>query len=92
MKRKKRWREEKREEEEMEWMERVVGMQVEHEKQVMQMHANACQAQTQLLAILVRALCQFLGPGNAGPHAGLPLPAQLVDNQQQQQQSVADDG
>ena len=57
-----RWRkrvEEKMEEEEMEWRQRMVAMQVEHEKQMMQMHVEACQNQMQVLGIMARLLCQF---------------------------------
>lgn len=63
--------EERREEEEMEWRERLVAMQIEHEKQMMQMHANACQNQMQVLGVVVRLLCQFLGSGGDGLDAGL---------------------
>ncbi|KAK8960887.1 hypothetical protein KSP40_PGU014757 [Platanthera guangdongensis] len=62
--RRERWRrrEESRDEEELEWRERLLGMQMEHQKRVMQMHADACQAQIQMLGILVRLACQFLSP------------------------------
>jgi hypothetical protein len=58
--------EEKMEEEEMEWRERMVAMQIEHEKQMMQMHAEACQNQMQVLGVMARILCQFFGSGNDG--------------------------
>lgn len=77
-------REESREQEDMEWIERMVAMQMEHEKQAMQMHADACQAQLQILGILVRVLCQFLGPGSAGGNGGVS-PGQDVENLRQQQ-------
>ncbi|MQM04917.1 hypothetical protein Taro_037723 [Colocasia esculenta] len=81
-----RRREELWEEEEMEWRARVLGMQMEHEKQVMQIHADACQAQTQMLGILVRLVCQFIGSGGGGD-AGLGgLSHQVLHNLQQQQQ------
>jgi hypothetical protein len=54
------------EEEEMEWRERMVAMQIEHEKQMMQMHAEACQNQMQVLGVMARILCQFFGSGNDG--------------------------
>ncbi|KAK9683126.1 hypothetical protein RND81_10G118700 [Saponaria officinalis] len=62
-----RWRmkiEEKREEEEMEWRERMLSMQLDHEKQMMQMHADACQNQMQVLGIMARFMCQFFGVGS----------------------------
>ncbi|KAL5991039.1 hypothetical protein ACLOJK_011945 [Asimina triloba] len=69
--------EEKREEEEMEWRERMVGMQLEHEKKMMEMHAEACHNQTQVLGVLMRLVGQFFGPGGDGLGAaiggGLPL-------------------
>ena len=86
-------REERREQENMEWMERVVEIQMEHEKQAMQMHADACQAQLQILGILARVVCQFLGPGSGGGDVGLP--SQVVENfqhQQQQQQRAMEEG
>lgn len=80
------WRErEKREVEEMEWMERMVMMQVEHEKQAMQMHADACHAHLHILGILVRVLCQFVRPSSEAD-GGLPLPTQVVENSQHPQQ------
>lgn len=69
--------EEKMEEEEMEWRERMVAMQVEHEKQMMQLHAEACQNQMQVLGVMARILCQFFGSGSDGLGAGLgALPPQ----------------
>ncbi|MED6132391.1 hypothetical protein PIB30_018593 [Stylosanthes scabra] len=69
-----RWRrkraEERMEEEEMEWRERMVAMQVEHEKQMMQMHVDACQNQMQILGIMARILCQFFGSGTDGLGGG----------------------
>ncbi|KAH7663931.1 hypothetical protein IHE45_14G087800 [Dioscorea alata] len=88
--RRRRWREEeRREEEEMEWRERLLGMQMEHEKQVMQMHADACQAQMQVLGILVRVVCQILGPGSGGGDGGgMPgMTSQVLHGLQQTQQS-----
>ncbi|XP_020590915.1 uncharacterized protein LOC110031841 [Phalaenopsis equestris] len=91
--RRQRWRrrEERREEEEMEWRERMLGMQMEHEKQVMQMHAEACQAQMQMLSILVRFVCQFLSPtassGAGGSDGGINgLQHHVMHNLQHQQQ------
>lgn len=81
-----RRREQRWEEEEMEWRERVLGMQMEHEKHVMQMHLDACQAQTQMLGFLVRLVSQFLGSAGGGD-AGLGgLSHQVLHNLQQQQQ------
>ncbi|GAB4832392.1 hypothetical protein Ancab_006408 [Ancistrocladus abbreviatus] len=81
-----RWRmrmEEKREEEEMEWRERLVVMQIEHEKQMMQMHANACQNQIQILGLMARLVCQFFGSASDGLSAGLgALPPQVLQNLQ----------
>ncbi|KAK7321511.1 hypothetical protein VNO77_32235 [Canavalia gladiata] len=77
-----RWRkrvEERMEEEEMEWRQRMVAMQVEHEKQMMQMHAEACQNQMQILGIMTRLLCQFFGSGTDGLGSGLgALPPQVL--------------
>ncbi|KAL2317242.1 hypothetical protein Fmac_031118 [Flemingia macrophylla] len=73
-----RWRK-RLEEEEMEWRQRMVAMQVEHEKQMMQMHVEACQNQMQVLGIMARLLCQFLGSGTDGLGAGLgALPPQVL--------------
>nr|XP_009792436.1 PREDICTED: stress response protein NST1-like [Nicotiana sylvestris] len=73
--------EEKWEEEEMEWRERLVNMQIEHEKQMMQMHADACQNQTNLLGIMARLVCQFFGSANDGLGGGLgTLSAQVLQN------------
>ncbi|KAJ8545920.1 hypothetical protein K7X08_018503 [Anisodus acutangulus] len=75
--------EEKWEEEEMEWRERLVNMQIEHEKQMMQMHADACQNQTNLLGIMARLVCQFFGSANDGLGGGLgTLSAQVLQNLQ----------
>ncbi|KAH1211987.1 hypothetical protein GmHk_14G040293 [Glycine max] len=77
-----RWRkrvEEKMEEEEMEWRQRMVAMQVEHEKQMMQMHVEASQNQMQVLGIMARFLCQFFGSGTDGLNNGLgTLPPQVL--------------
>ncbi|GMH04347.1 hypothetical protein Nepgr_006186 [Nepenthes gracilis] len=74
-------REEKREEEEMEWRERLVAMQIEHEKQMMQMHANACQNQLQILGLMARFVCQFFGSASDGLGPGLgALPPQVLQN------------
>lgn len=81
-----RWRmrvEEKREEEEMEWRERMVGLQIEHEKQMMQMHAEACQNQMQILGMMARLVCQFFGSANDGLGTGLGgLPPQVLQSLQ----------
>lgn len=75
--------EEKWEEEEMEWRERMVKMQIEHEKQMMQMHADACQNQLQVLQVMARFMCQFFGSGNDGLGGGLgTLPHQILQNLQ----------
>ncbi|KAK9272024.1 hypothetical protein L1049_002393 [Liquidambar formosana] len=75
--------EEKREEEEMEWRERMVGLQMEHEKQMMQMHADACQNQMQILGVMARLVCQFFGSANDGLGAGLgALTPQVLQNLQ----------
>lgn len=58
--------EERWEEEEMKWREKMVSMQIEHEKQMMQLHANACQNQMQILGVMARVFCQFFGSGNDG--------------------------
>ncbi|KAL7255865.1 hypothetical protein ACSBR1_009909 [Camellia fascicularis] len=75
--------EEKWEEEEMEWRERVVGLQIEHEKQMVQMHADACQNQMQILGVMARLVCQFFGSANDGLGGGLGgLPPQVLQNLQ----------
>jgi len=54
-------------------------MQVEHEKQMMQMHVEACQNQMQVLGIMARLLCQFFGSGTDGLSNGLgALPPQVL--------------
>ncbi|GLU01517.1 hypothetical protein SLE2022_188230 [Rubroshorea leprosula] len=81
--RRRRRMEEKREEEEMEWRERLVGLQIEHEKAIMQMHAEACQNQMQILGVMARLFCQFFGSANDGLGAGLgALPPQVLQNLQ----------
>ncbi|KMT18636.1 hypothetical protein BVRB_2g027650 [Beta vulgaris subsp. vulgaris] len=81
-----RWRmkmEEKREEEELEWRERMLGLQIDHEKQMMQMHADACQNQLQILGIMARFMCQFFGSAADGLGGGLGgLPPQILQNLQ----------
>ncbi|XAR51479.1 hypothetical protein NMG60_11006113 [Bertholletia excelsa] len=75
--------EEKWEEEEMEWRERMMGLQVEHEKQMIQMHVNACQNQMQILGVMARLICQFFGSANDGLGGGLAtLPPQVLQNLQ----------
>ncbi|KAL0332430.1 UNVERIFIED_CONTAM: hypothetical protein Scaly_2144500 [Sesamum calycinum] len=75
--------EEKWEEEEMEWRERIVEMQIEHEKQMMQMHADACQNQLQILGVVARLVCQFFGSTSDGLGGGMgPLPPQVLQNLQ----------
>ncbi|KDP33545.1 hypothetical protein JCGZ_07116 [Jatropha curcas] len=79
---KRRIMEEKREEEEMEWRERMVAMQIEHEKAMMQIHADACQNQMQILGLVARLVCQFFG-ANDGLGGGLGgLPPQVLQNLQ----------
>uniref|UniRef100_A0A2P2MXL5 Uncharacterized protein n=1 Tax=Rhizophora mucronata TaxID=61149 RepID=A0A2P2MXL5_RHIMU len=81
--RKRRMIEEKREEEEMEWRERILGMQIEHEKEMIQMHADACQNQIQIMGIFARIICQFFGSANDGLGGGLAgLPPQVLHNLQ----------
>ncbi|KAG6501279.1 stress response protein NST1-like [Zingiber officinale] len=85
--RKRRLREERREVEDMEWRERILVMQMEHEKQAMQMQADAFQAQMQMIAILVRIICQFLGGGAGGSDGGIGgMQHQVMQPQQQEQQ------
>ncbi|PQM36716.1 vicilin-like seed storage protein [Prunus yedoensis var. nudiflora] len=75
--------EEKREEAELEWRERMVSLQIEHEKQMMQMHAEACQNQMQILGVMARLVCQFFGSVNDGLGGGLgALPPQVLQNLQ----------
>ncbi|KAF9626776.1 hypothetical protein IFM89_039492 [Coptis chinensis] len=84
--------EEKREEEEMAWRERMVAMQIEHEKQMMQMQADACQNQMQVLGVFVRLVCQFFGSGNDGLGGLGTLPPQDLQNLQHQSDLVGDNG
>ncbi|XP_065627257.1 uncharacterized protein LOC112003170 isoform X4 [Quercus suber] len=59
----------------MEWKERMLGLQIEHEKQMMQMQAEACQNQMQVLGVMARLVCQFFGSasdGLGGALGGLP--------------------
>ncbi|KAM0032404.1 hypothetical protein Hdeb2414_s0016g00474651 [Helianthus debilis subsp. tardiflorus] len=58
--------EERWEEEERKWREKMVRMQIEHEKQMMQLHANACQNQMQILGVMARFFCQFFGSASDG--------------------------
>ncbi|KAL5574381.1 hypothetical protein UlMin_023978 [Ulmus minor] len=75
--------EEKREEEEIEWREKMLALQVEHEKQMMQMHAEACQNQMQILGLMARLVCQFFGSASDGLGGGLgALPPQVLQNLQ----------
>lgn len=62
--------EERREEEEMEWRLRMLGMQMEHEKQVMEALAESCHNQLQILGVLVRMVCQFFGNGGGDGMGG----------------------
>ncbi|KAK1433206.1 hypothetical protein QVD17_10114 [Tagetes erecta] len=78
--------EERWEEEEMKWREKMVRMQIEHEKQMMQLHANACHNQMQILGVIARFFCQFFGStsdglGTLGPQVlQHPIPGGLDDN------------
>ncbi|OMO75840.1 hypothetical protein CCACVL1_16011 [Corchorus capsularis] len=75
--------EEKREEEEMEWKERLMGLQMDHEKAMMQMHMDACQNQLQILGVMARLFCQFYGSANDNLAATLGgLPPQVLQNLQ----------
>ncbi|XP_073060545.1 uncharacterized protein [Primulina eburnea] len=77
--------EEKWEEEEMKWRERMVGMQMAHEKQILQVHADFCQNQMQILGVMARLVCQFFGSTSDGLGGGLgsiPLPPQVLQNLQ----------
>lgn len=68
------------EEEEMKWREKMVSMQIEHEKQMMQLHANACQNQMQVLGVMARFFCQFFGSANDG--LGSLVAPQVLQNLQ----------
>ncbi|KAG9447137.1 hypothetical protein H6P81_013265 [Aristolochia fimbriata] len=74
--------EERREEEEMEWRAQMMGMQMEHEKQMMQMYADSCHHQLQILGVLVRLVCQFFGGGGDGLGGGIGggLPGQVLQH------------
>lgn len=57
----------------------MVALQVEHEKQMMQMHADACQNQMHILGITARLVCQFFGSAGDALGGGLgTLPPQVV--------------
>ncbi|XP_058094023.1 uncharacterized protein LOC131240033 [Magnolia sinica] len=85
--------EEKREEEEMKWREQMVGMQMEHEKQMMEMYADACHNQMQVLGVLVRLVSQFFGPGGDGLGGGMGgLPSQVLQNLQHPGSLVGENG
>ncbi|GAB2288938.1 hypothetical protein Dimus_023244 [Dionaea muscipula] len=91
------WRmrmEERREEEEMQWRDRLIVMQIEHEKQMMQMHANACQNQLQILGAMARLINDALAAAAAAAAAALPaaLPPQVLQSLQQQQQHTGGGG
>ncbi|XP_065881618.1 stress response protein NST1-like [Euphorbia lathyris] len=79
---KRRIMEETREEEEMEWRERMMVMQVEHEKAMMQIHADACQNQMQILGLMARFMCQFFGANDALGGGLGGLPPQVLQNLQ----------
>ncbi|PRQ56297.1 hypothetical protein RchiOBHm_Chr1g0334211 [Rosa chinensis] len=67
----------------LEWRERMVGLQIQHEKQMMQMHAEACQNQLQILGVMARFVCQFFGSMSDGLGGGLgTLPPQILQNLQ----------
>lgn len=75
--------EERWEEEKMEWKEKMVGMQLEHEKQMIQMHADSCQNQLQMLGVIARLMCQFLGSASDALGGGLgTLHPQVLQNLQ----------
>ncbi|KAG6659902.1 hypothetical protein CIPAW_03G068200 [Carya illinoinensis] len=75
--------EQEREEEEMEWRERMVGLQIEHEKQMMQIHAEACQNQMQIIGVMARLVCQFFGSASDGLGGALgALPPQVLQSLQ----------
>ncbi|XP_048130748.1 uncharacterized protein LOC125313878 [Rhodamnia argentea] len=81
--RRRRRMEEKREEEEMEWRGRMIELQVEHEKAIMQMQADACQNQMQILGVMARMVCQFFGSASDALSSGLSgLPPQVLQNLQ----------
>lgn len=82
---KRRRREERSEVEDMEWRERILMMQMEHEKQTMQMQDDAFQAQMQMIVILVRIICQFLGGRAGGGDSGIGGMQHHVMQPQQQE-------
>ncbi|CAA0839653.1 Unknown protein [Striga hermonthica] len=57
---------EKWDEREMEWREKLFEVQMQHEKQMMQMHADACQSQLQILGVVSRLVCQIFGSATDG--------------------------
>uniref|UniRef100_A0A7N0TJS8 Uncharacterized protein n=1 Tax=Kalanchoe fedtschenkoi TaxID=63787 RepID=A0A7N0TJS8_KALFE len=76
-----RWRmkaEEKWEEEEMEWRERMVRLQIEHQKSMMQMCSDACRNQLQVLGVVSRLLCHLFASASDG--LGAPRPPHIMQN------------
>ncbi|GER30722.1 ABRE binding factor 4 [Striga asiatica] len=72
---------EKWEEREMEWRERLFEVQMQHEKQMMQMHADSCQSQLQILGIVSRLVCQLFGSATDGLGGGIgPLAQSGLQN------------
>ncbi|OWM64399.1 stress response protein NST1-like isoform X2 [Punica granatum] len=91
--RRRRRMEERREEEEMEWRERLIGMQMEHEKAMMQMHAEAYQNQMQIVGVMARLVCQFFGSTHDALAGGLGgLPPQVLQNLQHHPGDLGDNG
>ncbi|KAL9677439.1 hypothetical protein QQ045_005669 [Rhodiola kirilowii] len=85
LERERQWRmkvEEKREEEEMEFLERMVRLQIEHEKSMMQMYSDAWQNQMQILGVFGRLLCQFFESTSANDGLGAMqnMPGDIDDN------------
>ncbi|XVF24363.1 hypothetical protein REPUB_Repub13aG0121600 [Reevesia pubescens] len=75
--------EQKRRELEFGKEKRWMGLQIEHEKAMMQMHMDACQNQMQILGVMARLFCQFYGSASDGLAAGLGgLPPQVLQNLQ----------
>lgn len=74
--------EERLEEEKLEWREKMVGMQIEHEKQMTQMYTDFCQNQLQVLGIVSRLMCQFFGNASDGLGTMGALPPQVLQNLQ----------
>lgn len=92
-----RWRslEEKRERVEMEWMESMLNLQIEHQTQMMQLQAQLAQGQQQISALLLGLIGQISGQGGDITGQGVslnPVIAQVLQSMQQPVVSLVPNG